>query len=101
LRVDTLRVDGYAREKVGLAAITLKGGRRKKDKLLKVAQSTLSAVSAKDFADAELRLHWDEIYSALTQKGKYSESVDAMTEAEAAAIAGKIVALDRLIGDED
>lgn len=96
-----MKVDGYAREKIGLAAIALKGGRSKKEKLLKLAQSTLSAVSAKDFADAELRLRWEEIYSALTQKGKYSESVNAMTEAEAASIAGKIVALDRLIGDED
>jgi len=96
-----LKVEGYAREKIGLAADALKGRKNMKAGLLKVAQSTLSAVSAKDFADAELRLRWEEIYSALTQKGKYSDSVDAMTEAEAASIAGKIVALDRLIGDEN
>jgi len=94
------KIDGYAREKVGLAAIALKGGKSKKEKLLRVAQSTLSAVSAKDFADGDLRLRWEEIYAALTRKGKYSESVDAMTEAEAASIAGKIVALDKVIGDD-
>jgi hypothetical protein len=96
-----VKVDGYAREKVGLAADALKGGKNNKDKLLKVAGSTLSAVSAKDFADSELRLRWEAIYSALTQKGKYSESVGAMTEAEAASIVEMIVALDRLIGDDD
>ena len=96
-----LKVEGYAREKIGLATLALKGARSKKEKLLKVAQSTLSAVSAEDFADADLRRRWEEIYSALTQKGKYRESIEAMTEDEAGSIAGRIVALDRLIRDED
>ena len=91
-------LDPYAREKIGLAADALKGRGSKREKLQKVATRTLSAVFAKDFPD-HLRSQWEEIHSALTQRGKVSETVDAMTEAEASEIARKIIALDALIGD--
>lgn len=78
-------VDSYAREKLGLAVLELARGEKRRV-LRRVATSTLCAVWPTDFPD-ELRPSWEEIWRRLTSRGKIDETVDGMTEQEAAEVA--------------